>query len=220
MVSTSANVEEMCGGGPYFYKINGQVHHRIGTLQPSSGITPSYAQIYLYDTEEATILRTVAQSNENCDRSVMRLLSEHIVQVNPFAQKFRAVGNVFDELPPDRHKDIRMALIYDASSDQRRFNLPIADDVAAVFQSDDGCLLGEQDFIIYPTEGDLKNLPAHHSALDPMAYPLLFPYGDRGFNRNMAHNSNYATLIRNKLTQLQYASYRLAIRDGFSSLHR
>ncbi|XP_036340305.1 uncharacterized protein LOC118749603 [Rhagoletis pomonella] len=36
----------------------------------------------------------------------------------------------------------------------------------------------------------------------------------------MAHEGNHATAVRNKLTQSQYASHRLAIREGFSTLHR
>lgn len=37
--------------GPYVFKINGQVHHRIGSLLPDEGTPPVYAQLYIFDTE-------------------------------------------------------------------------------------------------------------------------------------------------------------------------
>ena len=39
------------GPGPYVFKINGQVHHRIGSLLPDEGSAPSYAQLYIFDTD-------------------------------------------------------------------------------------------------------------------------------------------------------------------------
>jgi len=36
---------------PYVFKINGIVHHRIGTLMPHHGSRPKFAQLYIYDTE-------------------------------------------------------------------------------------------------------------------------------------------------------------------------
>ena len=33
--------------GPYVFKINGQVHHRIGSLLPDEGKPPVYAQLYI-----------------------------------------------------------------------------------------------------------------------------------------------------------------------------
>jgi len=39
------------GPGPYVFKINGQVHHRIGSLLPDEGESPIYAQLYIFYTE-------------------------------------------------------------------------------------------------------------------------------------------------------------------------
>lgn len=35
------------GNSPYVFKINGVVHHRIGTLLPSHGKQPKFAQLYI-----------------------------------------------------------------------------------------------------------------------------------------------------------------------------
>ena len=42
------------GTAPYVFKINGVVHHRIGTLLPQRGTQPKFAQLYTYDTEHET----------------------------------------------------------------------------------------------------------------------------------------------------------------------
>uniref|UniRef100_K3Y356 ATP-dependent DNA helicase n=1 Tax=Setaria italica TaxID=4555 RepID=K3Y356_SETIT len=39
------------GPGAFVFKINGQVHHRIGSLLPDEGKPPAYAQLYIVDTE-------------------------------------------------------------------------------------------------------------------------------------------------------------------------
>ena len=39
------------GHGPYVFKISGQVCHRVGSLIPSEGRRPEYAQLYIFDTD-------------------------------------------------------------------------------------------------------------------------------------------------------------------------
>ena len=39
------------GRGPYIFRLNGQTHHRIGTLLPNNGEDPQFAHLYFYDTE-------------------------------------------------------------------------------------------------------------------------------------------------------------------------
>ncbi|XP_074297194.1 uncharacterized protein LOC141627892 [Silene latifolia] len=40
------------GRGPYTFRMGGQNIHRIGSLLPSTGATPKFCQLYIYDTEE------------------------------------------------------------------------------------------------------------------------------------------------------------------------
>jgi hypothetical protein len=39
------------GTASYVFKVNGVVHHRIGSLLPKLGLRPKFAQLYIYDTE-------------------------------------------------------------------------------------------------------------------------------------------------------------------------
>ena len=37
------------GRGPYCFRINGQVYHKISQMQPETGKSPGFLQIYIYD---------------------------------------------------------------------------------------------------------------------------------------------------------------------------
>ncbi|KAK0583245.1 hypothetical protein LWI29_035064 [Acer saccharum] len=53
--------------GPYVFKINGQVHHLMGSLLPLDGECPKFAQLYIYDTDNEVKNRVdiLNQSNKN-----------------------------------------------------------------------------------------------------------------------------------------------------------
>ena len=37
--------------GPRTFRLSGQNYHKIGSLLPTKGSTPKFAQLYIYDTE-------------------------------------------------------------------------------------------------------------------------------------------------------------------------
>jgi hypothetical protein len=51
--SLGASVDKTINNGsaPYVFKINGVVHHRIGSLVPNRGSKPKFAQLYIHDTQ-------------------------------------------------------------------------------------------------------------------------------------------------------------------------
>lgn len=50
-VDDSINV----GQGVYILKINGVAYHRIDLLVPPRGVSPKFAQLYIYDTENELV---------------------------------------------------------------------------------------------------------------------------------------------------------------------
>ena len=44
-------------GGPYVFKIHGELYHHQGALLPEDGGKPLYAQLYIYDPSEALRFR-------------------------------------------------------------------------------------------------------------------------------------------------------------------
>jgi len=45
------------GGGPPQFILRGQNYHRMGGLLPDQGLTPKFAQLYIYDTNNETANR-------------------------------------------------------------------------------------------------------------------------------------------------------------------
>ena len=57
------------GGGPYVFKVQGCVCHKIGSLIPREGTAPLHAQIYIYDPQEALDFRMNHQANAGFNRT-------------------------------------------------------------------------------------------------------------------------------------------------------
>ena len=54
--------------------------------------------------------------------------------------------------------------------------------------------------------------------VDLLVYPVLFPRSDTGWYQNLRHVVDRATAAQNRTTMLQYYSYRLSARRGFSPI--
>lgn len=144
----------------------------------------------------------------------MRQLSEHLRTVNPYVRSFLQMSELYHA---DTTVDIHMYITVDQRSDQRRYNTPQVSDVAAIFVTADGVPPGDRNMITFSRTHQVSEVSVLNSALDPLAYPILFPNGEPGWYMNIMQSNNTGR----KVTMLQYFCYRLAIRpDTFSLLHR
>lgn len=217
MVSSESHLDESVLGGIYNFRIHNSFYHRIGTLLPTEDNSPKYAQIYLYDVNTATEQRLRNKANQNCDRTLMQEIALHLNEVNAYVRSFRTMADIC--LETGNNEDISMYIVLDKDSDIRRYNDAVTTDVAAIFRAKDGEPPGERNMVIYSKLNGIRRVSVLEPSLDPMAYPLLFPMGDSGWHPDMTHEPG-TSLQRNRLTMLQYASYRLSTREGFSLLHR
>lgn len=55
-------------------------------------------------------------------------------------------------------------------------------EMAAIFVSENGDPPPPPNVCIYPIGNQLRELHYLNSNRDPMVYPLIFPYGEQGFN--------------------------------------
>jgi hypothetical protein len=209
MVSAKASTNDLRqGGGPYHFKIHGTFYHGHGPLIPSNE-EASYAQLYFYDCEEANRIRLNRAENSNCMDDVMTILSDHLHDVNPYVQSYSQMYRIVRSGQFGDPKDMKMIIVTDPATDLRRYNAPVSTDVAAIFTSPDGTPPGERDLVVYPlnSESATERLSILSSHLDPLAYPLIFPNGDQGWNPSL------------NFTMLQYAQHRISIRENASILH-
>lgn len=218
MVSSEAHLDDSLTHGIYNFKIHDTFYHRLGPLIPQEGRDPKYAQIYIYDVNTGTHQRMRQKANNKCNENLMREIGSHLENVNPFVQSFKTVSEICREESPEG-SDILMYIIKDKGSDLRRYNDATCTDVAAIFKSDNGAPPGHRNLIVFSKNDCVRRISVLDPSLDPLAYPLLFPTGDFGWDPSLKHAPN-RTQQRNNLTMLEYASYRLASREGFSLLHR
>ncbi|GBN94954.1 hypothetical protein AVEN_264462-1 [Araneus ventricosus] len=84
---------------------------------------------------------------------------------------------------------VNMVFRCDRHSDQRRYNAPTANEIAMVFVNSDGETPFERNIRVYPLnpknpQQPFININILSPNLDPMAYPIFFPYGEPGWQPN------------------------------------
>ncbi|GBL86286.1 hypothetical protein AVEN_132009-1 [Araneus ventricosus] len=95
-----------------------------------------------------------------------------------------------------------------------KYNAPNSrTDVAAIFLGDAGESPENRDICIYPVADSCNNISPLNQCSDPVAYILRFPSGECGWNSNMEHAEERRSAKRIRVTQLQYYSYRFAVRS-------
>ncbi|UYV81455.1 hypothetical protein LAZ67_20001239 [Cordylochernes scorpioides] len=127
---------------------------------------------------------------------------------------------------------VSLGIIQDRKNDQRRYNAPRSNEVAIIFQNADGEPPLERDLIIHcrslPNERKTQRISILDPNLEPMVYPILFPYEDQSWTPNLKLSYN-PSCVRNvqrapaanprtRITHMQYYEYRLSIRDEFNPL--
>ncbi|XP_065321170.1 uncharacterized protein LOC135928643 [Gordionus sp. m RMFG-2023] len=124
------------------------------------------------------------KENSACDIHLLKKLDILIRQINPYAISFQTLGEVekAEEMKArlENRPISKVNKIFrrDRANDRRRFNIPNIDEVEMIFNNDDGEPPFERDVKVYPRNDDsnLVILNILSPNLDPMVYPLLFPY--------------------------------------------
>ncbi|XP_054092114.1 uncharacterized protein LOC128924166 [Zeugodacus cucurbitae] len=221
--SFEVKIAEPTGRGPYCFRIHGSIYHRVGPLHADHPSESSYAQLFILDTDQATDIR--AQHNSNCDRYLLREIHEMLSNINPLANEYKHMAQVEreeEQRAREENRNARRISMLLFNSADRRYNLPNCSEIAAVFTTEDGEPPGNRNLRIFSRKSDMQNLlfvSTLHRLCDPLVYPLLFPYGESGYDETLLHEQGHRTECRFKLTQLQFVAYRMAIREGFSLLH-
>ena len=209
------------GRGPYCFKILGQVYHATGPLHPPEGHDRKYAQIYVLDSDAALNRRMSIKANVGCNPSLMNELDMLLRQINPFAQAYKMMHEVEeDEICNAAFEDrpfanIAMAISHERDFDPRRYNAVRCNEVAFVFQTEDGAPPFNRDIAVHLKNSNAtQHVSILNCNLDAMTYPILFPYGTSTWHEKMFCDNN----PKIKITQLQFYAYHLAIRPEFSTI--
>ncbi|KAF8164533.1 hypothetical protein BJ912DRAFT_256272 [Pholiota molesta] len=158
--------------GPPVFRISGELHHWSGALAPSEGQQPRYSQLYIYEPQAALDARM--NQNAGLNRAVMERLQTMLNEHHEYVPVYKQAYEVLQHYDPQ--DDVQVRLRLEPRLDQRRYNLPTADEVAVILPG-----TGSQeprDIILRQRDGPLQRISELHTAYIPLQYPLLFPRGE------------------------------------------
>lgn len=169
--------------GTYTFRISGQLHHRIGSLLPSPQDQPAFAQIFIFGgggDDEANL--RLERSRADLDLVVLRQFQDFLYRYNPYARVFRSAADIIAQEVP---RSLRLRSMNDVPGvDHRRYNLPVASDVAVIIEGNGLVGEGGRDIILRREGGGLQRISELHSAYFPLRYPLLFPFGSHQWHHD------------------------------------
>ncbi|CAB4491168.1 unnamed protein product [Rhizophagus irregularis] len=128
---------------------------------------------------------------------------------NPYIQVFRQARDI---IQASETSDVSMVIHGDRTKNLHRYEAPTSSDVA-VLMIGDGCDIepSNRNILLRQREGGLQKISELHPSYDPLHYVLLFPRGDNGWHPDIPL---LRSRKRNRVTQMQFYSYRLQIRNG------
>ena len=202
------------GGGPYDLKLHGELYHKHSPLIPDEGSEGSYAQLYIYDAEDALDQRV----SRNCSLSsnVMSDLQEMLLEHNPFVIIYRQAAERLREQSRSSTEtvDIQACLVYLPHTDPKRYNIPNVTNEIAIILSGDGTTTDPCDIIVQLKGGPFRHVFDTQPAYMPLHYVLLFPRGELGWHQDIPYTDWREASANHRVTQLQYYAYRLFQRQG------
>ncbi|CAO2148949.1 unnamed protein product [Urochloa humidicola] len=200
------------GNGPPVFKISGQVCHRIGSLLPAPGDQPKFAQLYIYDTTNELANRIGAiQSEDSRDGGICPQIAAELLnmldEINPLVKQFRIAR---DRLAEHSDEEIGIRIVGATENDPVQYEMPTACELAGLIIGDFSKENYKRDIIVHGTNGVLHRVSCLHPAYMPLQYPLLFPYGERGYQLGIRYQGSelFDDNCRAKVTMLDHYCYR------------
>ncbi|RFU24484.1 hypothetical protein B7463_g11855, partial [Scytalidium lignicola] len=208
------------GPGLTCFSIHGNLYHMQGPLQPGSQAIPAFAQLFFYDPDYATTIRSDCQPE--LDRVILRELHTMLTGCNPFIRLYLTATECIAVQPAAFRLTLnpRMELVVEGAYHQGRINLPSSDEIAAIIPEETGSYKS-RDIVLTSRnnaggESNLTRIPVSHLAYMPLHYVLFFPYGDYGWGYNMELQGRRRG---KRLTLQKWYQHRLHTRkDQFSSI--
>lgn len=98
--------------------------------------------------------------------------------------------------------------------DEVQYNLPSSGEIAAIVVGDCSKKTYTYDVLVKSTDNRLRQVSALHPSYMALQYPLLFPYGERGYHLGIKY-TDFPSLLpttRHYVTMLEYYRYRMHYR--------
>ncbi|KIL54493.1 hypothetical protein M378DRAFT_1055673 [Amanita muscaria Koide BX008] len=200
------------GPGPDVFVVRGEVRHRAGSLLPDGENPPLYAQLYFQTPGNALEMRMGRGANvgQRLNPQVMQGLRDTLERNNHYIALYKTAYDRLRELPET--PELHVSLHFNPIQDQRRYNLPTAEEVA-VLMPNGNQQATTRDVILFYRGGPLRRIAETNPAYQPLHYVLLFPRGEHGWHPQipLSQPDGEPVVIGNaneKVTQMEYYAYR------------
>ena len=200
-------------GGPPTYRQLGEYHRKFNcSVQPNGGDTEAFGQLYVIDADVAQGIRM--QKSSNVSSATLARIDALLRTKNKFAQAYTMMKEEEAKILADAETrgietpSIKLLFSLKPGVDKNRYNMPRANEVAAVYVEGPDNETPPAYIAIRPKGRDLKTLHPLDKSVEPLIYPILHPTGKLGWDMNAS---------KNKMSLLKYVKYLSAVRDESKS---
>ncbi|XP_078431629.1 uncharacterized protein LOC144703317 [Wolffia australiana] len=193
--------------GVYTYRIQGAVYHQISNaLLPPVGHAPSFAQIYIYNTDYQIERR--CSIFPDLHRSILEKIQHCLHVANPFVTQFQANNEQALLTASTQEFELRIG---EPSIPDRRYDQPNASEIAVLMTGDGHEGDGRRSIVLRKRGGGLQFVNQLNGYYDPLHFVLLFPYGSPGWSLQLKESAH--------VTMNQFYAYHFMVHDSSTVLH-
>ena len=217
MTSFCANQIKELGWMPTF-KVQGQVYHLIGSLEPMPNEPAKFLQLYFVGGSHDQAQQRSELSSATRLELILQL-QELLHKCHPYVKDFKSLL--------ERPQPENMKLVIDDTKRPTgihpgRLNLPTCQEVGVIIPGGD--LANKRSIILETKDAHLKRITETHRSYDTLQYPLLLPWGDNGYHIAIPQVIPGTEPPQEHPTQtvssMDFYAYQLQVRDPVSHLHK
>ena len=187
------------------FKIQGQVYHRIGGLNPAENEDPKYLQLYFVNDFQQQ-LKQRCKNDSIVREDLILSLQEMLHKENNYVKSFKMAMEIITtelslKITADRIPNIEH---------EGRFNIPVSSEVAVIMT---GERCESRDIVLNLRDNTLRRISETHRSYDALQYPLLFWKGEDGYHFELKQiNSDTGSLSSKKISAMNFYAFRIMVR--------
>lgn len=173
---------------PYIFRINGQNHHRIGSLLPTIGHKPKFAQLYIYDIDNDISNRMSIFAHQNTSNIIDKFIVEGLIKMFDETNEIvKVLRQARDRCEESDNISIQIKLLETRNNRDKNYATPIGSELARLIVGDVGESDNYRDIIVENKTDGLKRISELHPCFMAMQYLILFPYGEDGYRLDISY---------------------------------
>jgi hypothetical protein len=120
------------------------------------------------------------------DPTTLDRLLTMMYNINPYVEVFKMARDMM--ATKGAPMDLKLHLIASRTKDARRYNVPMADEVATLMVGNGSEAVDRRDVVLAQQVGPFQRISELHVGYMALHYPLLFPCGKDGWHLNISLN--------------------------------